>query len=176
MRLKNRLLLLLVTLIPMGSHGEIYKWYDQNGVPTFGDTPPMGVEAELIKAANKPASASQRTPAPNSIRDFLDDRPATRNPPKGSRSDHSRSSEAQKSAPGQDRGKSKSQDQKPRRDTLKNIQEVKQDYRNRRNSSASPDEEIREPDTDPRKNRLTIPDTISEKLANRLKSRESGND
>jgi glutaredoxin len=48
--------------------GEFYKWKDKNGNVFFSDTPPPGVNAEVIPLKDEPAPSSVTTPKVNSPR------------------------------------------------------------------------------------------------------------
>jgi glutaredoxin len=46
--------------------GEVYKWKDKDGNVFFSDTPPEGVNAEVISFKDEPASNFKTTPKVNS--------------------------------------------------------------------------------------------------------------
>jgi len=48
--------------------GEFYKWKDKNGNIFFSDTPPAGVNTEVIPLKDEPAPNSVTTPTANSPR------------------------------------------------------------------------------------------------------------
>lgn len=61
-------LLLFVSLSVSSSAiaGEVYKWKDKDGNVFFSDTPPEGVNAEVISPKDEPASNFKITPKVNS--------------------------------------------------------------------------------------------------------------
>ncbi|QDQ25037.1 DUF4124 domain-containing protein [Chitinimonas arctica] len=54
--------LLLIALLAVGAHAEVYKWTDANGKVQFGDQPPAAAKAKPVKI-NKTAGPAA-APAP----------------------------------------------------------------------------------------------------------------
>lgn len=48
---------LLFTALPLFAQNSVYRWTDESGIVHYGATPPLGVEAELVKAGG-PGSSS----------------------------------------------------------------------------------------------------------------------
>ncbi len=64
---------LIALLLPALSLADIYRWIDENGTPSYGQTPPEGVETQRINRATQPApGVSNQNHSINQIRAFLD--------------------------------------------------------------------------------------------------------
>lgn len=57
--------ILLLTALPLLAQNTVYRWTDESGIVHYGATPPLGVEAELVKtgSSNSPSSDGE-TSAP----------------------------------------------------------------------------------------------------------------
>lgn len=166
------LAVLFALLMPCLAQADIYKWYDANGVLTFGDHPPPGVEAVKVKGASPAASSPARStsPAPSTagIRSFLEHRRQDRSASGGNvaprRSGGSNSASA---SAGKDHG--------PRHDQVKDRTEVKQDYRERMAAKTRPDSTDDSTGDSSSSNRVKTPKTLSQKKAARIAARNKKN-
>ncbi|MCW8886342.1 MAG: DUF4124 domain-containing protein [Motiliproteus sp.] len=61
-------------LLPLLGYGDIFRWVGKDGVINFGDQPPAGVKATLIKTSELPKNSRPPATAVNNhqqIRDYL---------------------------------------------------------------------------------------------------------
>lgn len=57
---------LLLMAAPLFAQNSVYRWTDESGIVHYGATPPLGVEAELVKAgtSNSPGEDESSTATP----------------------------------------------------------------------------------------------------------------
>lgn len=70
MRLTIPLLALLATLVTLPAGAAMYKWNDANGKTQYGQFPPAGVNATLIRSEQKPKSAPTRKPLDQQMKEL----------------------------------------------------------------------------------------------------------
>ncbi|OMH34800.1 DUF4124 domain-containing protein [Motiliproteus sp. MSK22-1] len=165
----HRCTLSLITLLTLGVaatvHADIYKWYDKDGTVNYSQQPPVGVEAEQIRHADKAATrpnslANSRQSISNYLKQYAS--PSEQDQIKKASRSSSQSTSSNESAKENDDGNTyakKSRKQKK----LRNLTEQKEAYRVRNalgNKRKGGDEVT---------NRVKIPSKLSKKLADRSK-------
>lgn len=156
--------LLTLFLVPLSGYGDIYRWRDAEGIINYSDQPPPKVDAERIELTTLPPSSTP-TPMSKGLKPFLQQQQVPRAPAQAA---DPAATPSGKPAPTATQAPTQSKPGNHSRfQSIDNISDIKEQYRRRNTPDAN------RPDNRPSQ-RVTIPKSLNQKKADRIRRLEEG--